>query len=274
MNIIEHGSGTPLVLVPGIQGRWEYMRPAIDALSAYFRVITFPLCGERTSTLEFDPTRGFDDYVAQISAALDRASADRAVICGVSFGGVVALRFAAVHPERTSALVLASTPAPAFHLRRRHEFYVRAPWIFGPLFLAESPWRLRAEMAAALPHRSERWAFRASVLRTLIGAPLSVTRMAVRARLMHGMDLRADCGRVAARTLVVTGEPGLDHVVRVDGSAEYGRLIPNARVAVLERTGHIGSITRPQAFASLVREFAETTASRQAGAAPTRDRVA
>ena len=27
-----YGSGPPLVLIPGIQGRWEYLRPAIDAL--------------------------------------------------------------------------------------------------------------------------------------------------------------------------------------------------------------------------------------------------
>jgi hypothetical protein len=38
-----------------------------------------------------------------------------------------------------------------WRLRRRHEIYSRVPWLFGPLFLAESPWRLRAELAAALP---------------------------------------------------------------------------------------------------------------------------
>ncbi|PYR01316.1 MAG: alpha/beta hydrolase, partial [Acidobacteria bacterium] len=36
MQIIEYGGGDPLVLIPGIQGRWEYMRPAIEALAASF----------------------------------------------------------------------------------------------------------------------------------------------------------------------------------------------------------------------------------------------
>jgi 3-oxoadipate enol-lactonase len=257
VTIIERGSGTPLVLIPGLQGRWEYMQPAVEALSSYFRVITFPLCGERSSKLDVDPKRGFDDYVAQVARALDGTNVHDAVICGVSFGGVVALRFAAAHPDRTIALVLASTPSPTFRLRRRHQLYSRAPWIFGPLFLAGSPWRLRAEMMAALPDSRARWGFRRSMLRTLIGAPVSLSRMGSRARLMHGMNLHADCLRIAAATLVLTGEPGLDHVVPVDGSSQYARLIPNAREVVLERTGHLGSITRPDVFARLIRDFVQ-----------------
>ena len=47
--MIDRGSGTPVVLVPGIQGRWEWMRPAVDALAARCRVLTFSLCDEPTS---------------------------------------------------------------------------------------------------------------------------------------------------------------------------------------------------------------------------------
>jgi pimeloyl-ACP methyl ester carboxylesterase len=253
--IVEQGHGTPLVLIPGIQGRWEYMRPAVEALSEYFRVITFPLCGERASTHAFDASRGLDAYADQVSSVLDEAHVSHGIVCGVSFGGVVAVRFAAAHPDRAAALVLASTPAPVWRLRPRHEIYVRAPWLFGPVFLAESPWRLRAELVAAFPDPGERWRFRQAVLRTLVGAPLSLSRMAERARLMNGMDLRADCARIAAPTLVVTGERGLDHVVPADDSANYARLISNARAVVVERTGHLGSITRPDAFASIVHEF-------------------
>ena len=34
------------MLIPGIQGRWEYIGPAVDALASSFRVITFALCDE------------------------------------------------------------------------------------------------------------------------------------------------------------------------------------------------------------------------------------
>jgi pimeloyl-ACP methyl ester carboxylesterase len=57
----------------------------------------------------------------------------------------------------------------------------------------------------------------------------------------------------------VTGERALDHVVSVDDSVGYVPLIRGARGVVLERTGHLGSITRPDDFAAIVREFASLT---------------
>ena len=63
--------------------------------------------------------------------------------------------------------------------------------------------------------------------------------------------------RVTAPTLIVTGEPALDRVVPVEGTAAYVELIRGATHVVLERTGHLGTITRPQAFADAVNEFVE-----------------
>jgi pimeloyl-ACP methyl ester carboxylesterase len=255
LTIIEKGSGAPIVLIPGIQGRWEYLRPTIDALAQSFRVLTFPLCGELTCGLGFDPRLGLENYVAQVVATLDARRIDRAAICGVSFGGVVAVRFAAAHPERAAALVLVSTPGPTWQLRKRHQVYARIPWVFGPLFLAESPFRLRRELVAAFPQRAELFRFVKQQLRTLVTAPLSLSRMAERARLITTIDLVEDCRRIRTPTLVVTGEADFDHVVPVRGDSEYARLIPGARRATLERTGHLGLITRPREFARLVEEF-------------------
>ena len=244
MNIIDRGSGPPLVIIPGLQGRWEYLRPAVDALSSCFRVVTFSLDGD-----------DLDGYAEQVAMALTEKGIERAAICGVSFGGLIAVRFAAHYPTRCSSLVLASTPQPALRLRRRHQIYLRAPWIFGPVFLAESPWRLRPEICAAIPDSRARRRFAMLGLRTLFSSPVSLTRMAARARLIITGDAGLDCERITAPTLIITGEPGLDHVVPVEGSSEYARRIRNARTAVLERTGHLGTITRPDAFTDLVRDF-------------------
>jgi pimeloyl-ACP methyl ester carboxylesterase len=255
MRIVEQGAGPPLVLIPGLQGRWEYTRQAVDALSSTFRVLTFPLCDEPSAGFPFDVSRGFGCYLEQIRAVLDDRRVDRAIVCGISFGGRVALRFAAMHPDRTSALVLASTPGPGWHLRPRHALYARLPLIFGPLFLAETPWRLRNEMSAALPALGPRLRFARQQLRTLCGAPLSFSRMARRAQLLAEEDAAADCARISVPTLVVTGERELDHVVPVDDSVSYLSLIRGARGVVLKRTGHLGTITHPAEFAAVVRAF-------------------
>ena len=257
MPIIDKGSGAPLVLIPGIQGRWADLRFAVEALSRSFRVITFPLCGERASDMSFDPARGMDNYVAQTMRALDRSGLDGAVLCGVSFGGLVALRCAAAHPDRTRALVLSSTPGPTWRPCRRHEIYARMPRLLAPFFVAETPWRLWPELASAFPDLGARARFLLAQLLSLRGSPLSFTRMAERARLISKTNRIADCARVTAPTLVVTGEPALDRVVPVASTVQYLRLIRDARAVILAGTGHLGPLTRPDAFAAVVRDFVD-----------------
>jgi pimeloyl-ACP methyl ester carboxylesterase len=255
MDVIERGTGAPLIVVPGIQGRWEYVRPAIDALAAHFRVITFALAGERASGLTFDPARGLDNYSDQIRVAMRERGLERAAVCGISFGGLGALRFAAAAPESTSALVLVSTPGPGWRQKSRHDFYARFPRIFMPLFFAETPFRLRRELVAAFPGRRARMAFSLAQLRHLGPAPLSPARMAERARILSAYDAAGDCARVAAPTLVITGERALDRIVPVEGTEGYARLIRGARLTSIADTGHLGCNTRPREFAVIVRDF-------------------
>jgi pimeloyl-ACP methyl ester carboxylesterase len=258
MQVVDRGTGSPLVLVPGLQGRWEYMRPAVNALASRFRVLTFSLCGEPPSGVPFEPDRGMDAYADQIAALLDECGIARAVICGVSFGGLVALRFAARHPDRTAALVMVSTPGPQWHLKPKHEMYSKLPWLFGPVFFAESPARLRKEIEIAVPDRAARRRLLRLQLKTLVTAPLSPARLAARARLIGAYDRVKDALSISRPTLILHGDPELDHVVSASGSSEYGQLIPGARVEVLEETGHLGTITRPEAFVGAVRRFMDS----------------
>ncbi len=154
-------------------------------------------------------------------------------------------------------MVLVSTPGPGWHLRRRHELYARLPWILGPVFLAEMPWRMRDELRAALPDRADRRRFARAQLRTFLEAPLSLSRMATRARLIERMDAAAECRAHHRPTLVVTGEPQLDHVIAAEGASAYGMLIAGARTTVLAGTGHLGSVTRPREFATAIKTFAD-----------------
>jgi 3-oxoadipate enol-lactonase len=255
MDIVDRGRGIPLVLIPGVQGRWEYLRPTVEALARSFRVITFPLAGERGSGRSLDASCALDALCDQVVEVLDDRGLGQAVICGISFGGLGALRFAARHPERTSALVLVSTPGPDFHLSPRHHMYARLPWLFGPLFLAETPGRLRAEVNAAIPDLGERLRFAWRQAKTLVTAPLSLSNMAGRARLLGAFDPCSDCACISAPTLVVTGERALDRVVRVESTLQYLRSIPGARTAQLDRTGHVGYLTRPRVFVGAINDF-------------------
>ena len=112
--IVERGHGTPLVVVPGVQGRWEYSRGLVEALAREYRVITFSLCDERSG--HPDASSPMDVFANQVAFALDRTRTERAPIVGVSFGGLVALRFAARRAVRTGGTLhlLALVPRQQF----------------------------------------------------------------------------------------------------------------------------------------------------------------
>jgi len=247
VTFVEQGDGPPLVLVPGIPGPWQYVRPAVDALAASFHVLSFSLGSE--CSIESDVTR--------LEQELDRRRINQAVVCGISFGGLVALRFAATRPNRTRALVLASVPGPGSTLKPRHRMYTRWPYVFGPLFIAETPVRMRREVNSALPASSDRWRFHWSQLRAFLTAGVSLRQIAQRACLIEALDIGGESGRVVSPTLVVTGEPALDWVIPVNDTVGFVRLIRGARHAVLEHTGHLGTITQPAVFAAAVRRFVD-----------------
>jgi pimeloyl-ACP methyl ester carboxylesterase len=251
VKVIDVGSGAPVVLVPGDLGRWEWMKPAVDALSTRGRVVTFSLADEPTSGAPFDAARGFDSYVRQVADAMDAAGLPHATICGISYGGLIAAAFAARHRDRTSALVLASAIPPSWRPDRRAAFLMRAPTLLSPLFCVGSL-RLFPEMAAARRGLLPGLTFAVRHVATVLTHPFSPSRMARRVRLLEGLDLARELVGVHLPTLVVTGEPGLDRVVPVRATRDYLALWPHATSKTISRTGHLGPITRPDAFADLV----------------------
>ena len=260
MKLFDEGSGPAVVVIPGIQGRWEWMRPGIDALLASCRVVTFSLCDEPCSEGRFDERDGFACYVDQVRDALGQARLERAAICGVSYGGLIAAAFAARYPSRVSALVLVSALPPAWTPNTRIRTYLRTPRLLAPVFFMAASLHLHRELATALPRVADRVRLTAETLVRIARHRPVPTRMSRRARMLTHMA-PLDLSSVRAPVLVVTGEAELDRVVPVASTREYARLMPQTRVATLARTGHLGMVTRPRAFAELVAPFVKEHAA-------------
>ena len=250
-----NGSGPPLIVVPGIQGRWEWLRPALDALSRTCRTISYSLCGDFGASWRMDSALGFENYLRQLDDVFDRAGIERAAVCGSSYGGFVALRYAATRPHRVSRLILVSSPSPGWKPNPRQSGYIARPWISTPAFLATAPGRLWPEIHSAYDTLPERLGFCATHMFRVVTAPAIPSVMAGRIVEQQSMDFTADCAAITCPTLVTTGEPHLDAVVPVEATRRYLSLIPGAKYTMIERTGHLGLLTRPDIFASIVGEF-------------------
>ena len=253
--MFDAGSGTTLLVIPGIQGRWEWMEPSIDALAREFRVITASLPGEPGVPVPFDEGADFESFVRHIDGVLDEAGVSEAVICGVSFGGLIALRYAAQRSHRVRRLILVSTPGPRWKLTRQLSRYAKWPTLASPLFAIGAIGRFWRELRVTYPGVLAQLRVTARISWRVAKAPGIPYRMSRRARLAERQDFEADCAAVAVPTLVITGERELDRVVPCDDTMCYLTLIPGARFELFERTGHLGTVLAPERFAAIISRF-------------------
>lgn len=253
--MFDQGQGPPLIVIPGVQGRWEWMKPALDELSRRCRALSYTLCGDIGSNMKFEPDLGFDNFVRQLDRLFQRTGIERAALCGVSYGGFIALRYAALHPERVTSLVFVSSPAPGWVPNHRQQRYLAHPWRSTPAFVLSSPLRLWPEIKAAYDTPRERLVFSLRHGLRVISAPVIPARMASRVTIQQQQDFAPDCERIKTPTLVVSGEDGLDHVVPAEVTRQYQVLIPGARYVQMKRSGHIGLLTQPAQFADIVTGF-------------------
>jgi len=249
------GSGPPIIVVPGVQGRWEWIRPALHGLQRRCRTISYSLCGDFGSGRRYERAKGFDNYLEQLDGIFDQAGVERAALCGISYGGFIALRYAATRPHRVSALILSSSPSPGWTPNAIQTAYIANPWRATPEFVLTSPLRLWPEIRAAFDSPMDRAAFLARHVGRVAAAPMIPGLMARRIVEQQSIDFAPDCTRVQAPTLIVTGEPGLDRIVPVESTLRYLDMIPGARHARIPGTGHLGLVTKPDVFASAVCSF-------------------
>jgi len=253
--MFDQGTGPPLIVIPGVQGRWEWMMPALRELQKHCRTVTYTLCGDIGSGMRFDPALGFDNFIRQLDAVFEETGIERAAVCGVSYGGFIALRYAAMRPERVSRLILVSAPAPGWVPSERQRSYLDHPWLSAPRFVLTSPRRVWPEIHAAYDTWPERLLFSARHGARVAAAPMIPPIVAARVRLQQSLDFGPDCALVKAPTLVVTGDDELDFVVPAEVTRRYLTLIPGAQYVKIERSGHIGLLTRPRKFAEIVDGF-------------------
>lgn len=104
------GAGPAVVLGHSFLCSGRMWREQVPALSARFRVINPDLRGHGRSG---HVTRPFSlyDALSDVIAVLDQLGIERATWCGLSIGGMVALRAALTHPERVARLILMDTDA-------------------------------------------------------------------------------------------------------------------------------------------------------------------
>lgn len=248
-----------LVLVPGfishVELLWE--QPAIahyhERLGSFARVIAF----DRRGTGLSDPvtvTRApdLDTRMSDIAAVMDAAQSDRSVLYGMSEGGPTAALFAAMHPERTEALVLHGAMARSTWsddhpwLRTVEDFteagveLLMPSWGRGVVIDTSAPSQADDPDIVAWYGRLER-------------AGISPGMIASVAAMFYDTDVRAVLPTITAPTLVLHRHG--DRLVNVRSGRYLAEHIPGATFVEVPGIDHVPYYENPSAFLDAIEEF-------------------
>lgn len=104
------GKGTPIVLLHGLGASGAYWGSSFDELAVGHRLVVPDLLGFGSSPR---PVTGYgpEEHVSAVASCLDAAGVHLpAVVVAHSAGGIIALRLAALHPERVRAVIVLGPP--------------------------------------------------------------------------------------------------------------------------------------------------------------------
>lgn len=249
MNHEEQGQGLPLLLIHGFPHDRSLWQPQLDGLSDVARVIATDLRGFGNAQLVPD-TMTMDDYAADIKALLDELGIAKAVVCGLSMGGYVALAFLARYPETTQGLILCNTRSGADNEKAREGRYATAQKALdeGMTGIAESmlPKMISEKSALANPDLS-------MYVENMM-ARQSSEAVAAAAR---GLAVRPDrtpmLSSIAVPTLIITGSA--DTLIPPSESEAMAAKIPGSELVVIPDVAHLSNLENAEAFNEAVRKF-------------------
>jgi len=108
------GTGAPIVVVhggPGLDHR--YLRPGLDALGTRNTIVYYDQRGTGRSSAELTASSiNLDSFVQDIDALRQVLGYNQISVLGHSFGALIAIEYAARHPEETRALILMNPVEP------------------------------------------------------------------------------------------------------------------------------------------------------------------
>jgi pimeloyl-ACP methyl ester carboxylesterase len=252
-NYLEAGDGPAVILIhgsgPGVTA-YANWRLVLPALSRTFHVIAPDMVGFGFSERPSDVTYGVQTWADQVVGLMDSLGIQKASLVGNSFGGAIALRIAAQHPERVDSLVLMGSMGVDFPITEGLE----RVWGYEPSF--ENMRQVLDVFAydrRLVPDELAEVRYRASMQP---GFQESYAAMFPPPRQRWVDAMRTDDDEIRQlrhRTLIVHGRE--DKVIPLETSINLVQLIDDAELHVYPHCGHWTMIERSDDFNRLVHEF-------------------
>jgi proline iminopeptidase len=263
------GTGASLVCHPGGPGLPGAELADLAGLDDSLELLILEPRGTGRSTRPADAAAyAFEHYVADLEELRMHLGRERIDLLGFSHGGMVAMAYAAAHPDRIGRLVLVATLAHRdetldAEMERGLAEREGEPWY--PEARAALDEEEAAEFAddeALAENLARQWPLyfgrygerEEAFVQTLAGlVPNADALRRFNSDVWPSFDLRPQLARVAAPTLVIAGDR--DFVAPPAAGRAIAEAVADAELVVVPGAGHFIFVEAPEAFREAVLSF-------------------
>ncbi len=239
----------PIVLIHGFPFSHEMWDPQIEALGKRFRIIAYDLRGHGKTSVG-DGQYMLEFFVDDLIGLLDYLRIERAVLCGLSMGGYIALRAIERNPEKVAGLILADTQAKADsnEAKLRRAAAIKSVKTNGVEAYAES--FVKSVFAAqSFGSKSEavekiKRIIQSNSAQGICGALLA---------LVSRTDTTEALPEIKIPTLILVGEH--DTLTPPSASQEMHSRIPSSNIHLIPDAAHMSNLENPDEFNKQVLNF-------------------
>lgn len=236
--------GSPLILVNSLGTDLRIWGDVVPLLAMRHRLLCYDKRGHGLSDAPPGPY-SIDDHVADLLGLAAHVGFPRFALCGISIGGMIALRVASRHPKKVSSLIACDTGAAIGTAQMWNERIATVQ---------------ANGMSAIADTVLGRWVtpdFRASQPAAVAGWRNMLERCSPEGYVascatVRDTDLTPDLPNITAPTLVLVGD--CDIVTPPEMARRLADGIHNAQLRQVRDAGHVPAIEQPRALADLIRE--------------------
>lgn len=238
------GAGNPIVFVNSLGTDFRIWDDVARLVAPARDALVYDKAGHGLSDRS-DRDDQLDTHVDHLSGLLDQLGIRKAIICGLSVGGLIAQRLHSRRPDLLSGVILCCT---------------------GARIGSSEIWDQRIAGAAnglstLADATMQRWltpAFHASNSFQVAGYRNMFSRQPSDSyidfcKILRASDCTQDAREIAVPVLCIAGEQ--DSATPPDVVRYLAGLIRNARLRIIENAAHLPCIEQPEQFATIVEDF-------------------
>ncbi len=253
LSYIDTGEGdTPVILLHGYPFDKSMWKGQLDSLKSSNRVIALDIRGFGKSTDE-KSILSIDLFSEDLIAFMDNLNIEKAIVCGLSMGGYIALNAINRFPKRFVGLILCDTQCNADTAEGKAKRYATIEKIN-----SEGAEEFNATFIKSVFHPDSLKSKKA-VVESLRNVVLANSKKIITAGLVALAERFETCSTledIRVPTLIICGrEDGLTPPVQSEFMYEH---IKGSILKIIDNAGHVSNLEQPDEFNKYLQEFLNT----------------